>query len=173
MFHGTTIKRPGGIFATAARIRSNRPVHRAATTFLLAAVLCAGGCARSTGRPAPAALAGSLRTDETDFSLAGRREVAVLFTVVNRGSHVQRLEFPTDQRLEVTLHGPDGRPLFLWSEDRLFAAEASVLAVNPGERLEYAATIPTRDMTAGRDHTVEAVLPGHPGTAATLVLRPR
>lgn len=168
------IKPRRAIFATAARIRSNPPVPRLAACLVLAAALCCVGCARTDpNRPAPVALAGALRVEDPDFKLAGQREVTVVFTVTNKTRHIQRLEFPTDQRLELTLRGPDGRPLFLWSEDRLFQPEPSVLTVNPGERLEYPATIPTRDMSAGRDHTVEAVLPGHPSTSATLVLRPQ
>lgn len=116
---------------------------------------------------------GSLRAEGENFKLSGQREVGVVFTVTNNSRHIQKLEFPTDQRLELTLRGPDGRTLFLWSEDRLFQPGPSVLTVNPGERLEYPASIPTRDMSAGRDHTVEAVLPGHPSTLATLVLRPQ
>lgn len=149
-------------------------MSRIAACLLLAAVLWCGGCARTDAkRTAPAVLAGSLRVENPDFKLSGQREVAVVFTVTNKSRHIQRLEFPSDQRLELTLRGPDGGALFLWSEDRLFRPEPSVLTVNPGERLEYPASIPTRDMSAGRDHIVEAVLPGHPSTSATLVLRPQ
>jgi hypothetical protein len=168
------IKPRRAIFATAARIRSNRPVSRIAAALILPVLVWCGGCARTDAkRTAPAALAGALRVEDPDFKLSGQREVAVVFTVTNKSRHIQRLEFPSDQRLELTLRGPDGRALFLWSEDRLFQPVPSVLTVNPGERLEYPASIPTRDMSAGRDHIVEAVLPGHPSTSATLVLRPQ
>ena len=71
------------------------------------------------------------------------------------------------------MRGPDGRSIFQWSEDRNFAAVASSVVVNPGERLEYEAGIPTRDMLAGRIYGVEAVLPGYTDTAASIQLRPR
>ena len=71
------------------------------------------------------------------------------------------------------MRGPDGERLFLWSEDSSFPAAASSVVVNPGERLEYEAGIPTRDMVAGRRYAAEAVLPGYAETAASVVLRPR
>jgi hypothetical protein len=46
------------------------------------------------------------------------------------------------------------------------------VVVNPGERLEYEAGIPTRDMLAGRTYAVVAVLPGYADTAASIRLRP-
>jgi hypothetical protein len=83
------------------------------------------------------------------------------------------LQFPTDQRIELSLRSPDGASLFLWSEDRLFADTPSAVLINPGERLEYRVTVPTRDMVAGHQYTAEAGLVGHEGTAASLVLHPR
>ena len=139
---------------------------------------CAPTGHQPSGRTGSAAAAGKvlhaqLRAEAPDFALSGRREVEVTFSVRNTARRLVRLDFPTHQHLEVTLRGPDGRPLFLWSEDRAFAPEASVVVVNPGERLEFEAAIPTRDMVAGRVYTVEAVLPGHPETAASSTLHPR
>lgn len=114
-----------------------------------------------------------LRGDPAEFPLSGRREVKVIYSLVNSSRETQRLDFPTAQRFEVAMRGPDGRTLFQWSEDRSFAAVASSVVVNPGERLEYQAAVPTRDMVAGRVYPVEAVLPGYPETAATVELRPR
>ena len=113
-----------------------------------------------------------LRADPAEFPLSGHREVKVVYALVNSSKQTQRLDFPTAQRLEVTMRGPDGRSIFQWSEDRSFAAVASSVVVNPGERLEYEAGIPTRDMLAGRTYGVEAVLPGYPDTAASIQLRP-
>jgi len=113
-----------------------------------------------------------LRADPAEFPLSGHREVKVVYALVNTSKHTQRLDFPTSQRFEVTMRGPDGRRLFQWSEDRPFAAVASSVVVNPGERLEYEAGIPTRDMVAGRIYGVEVVLPGYHDTAASIWLRP-
>lgn len=113
-----------------------------------------------------------LRADPVEFPLSGHREVKVVYALVNASRQTQRLDFPTAQRLEVTMRGPDGRQLFQWSEDRQFPAVASSVVVNPGERLEYEAGIPTRDMLAGRTYAVVAVLPGYTDTAASIRLRP-
>lgn len=135
-------------------------------------------CAPTEHEPAEAARDGrvlhpELRAESADFALSGRREVKVAFSVRNSSRQLLRLDFPTQQHLEVTLRDPDGRPLFLWSEDRAFVPEASVVVVNPGERLEFEAAVPTRDMVPGRVYTVEAVLPGRPETAASVALHPR
>jgi hypothetical protein len=150
--------------------------------FLLAVwgALALGACARPDQKASdPPARVGALilearlESRSPDFPLVGNREVEVVYSVTNRGRAAERLQFPTDQRIELSLRSPDGGTLFLWSEDRLFADTPSVVLINPGERLEYRATVPTRDMVAGRDYTAEAGLVGHEGTAASLVLRPR
>jgi hypothetical protein len=114
-----------------------------------------------------------LRGDPAEFVLSGHREVRVVYSLVNTSRQMQRLDFPSSQRLEVTMRGPDGANLFQWSEDRQFAPVATAVVVNPGERLEYEAAVPTRDMVSGRVYTVESVLPGYPETAASAELQPR
>lgn len=144
----------------------------------LAAITAAllGGCATSGGGEARAPgdlLAPSLRAESSDFPLAGRRDVKVVYSLTNTSRRVLRLDFPTAQHLEVVMRSPDGRTLFLWSEDRTFSAESSSVLVNPGERLEFQVAVPTRDMVAGRVYTAEAVLPGYPETLVRVSLRPR
>ena len=46
------------------------------------------------------------------------------------------------------------------------------MVVNPGERLEYEADVPTREMVVGGIYTVEAFLPGYPATVSTIRLAP-
>jgi len=139
------------------------------------AVCLMAGCALRVGAPAGggSGLVSDLQPAEDSFELVGRREVGVVYSVQNRAVERVLLEFPTEQRLEVTLLDRQGRQLFLWSEDRSFHEMPSQVAVNPGERLEYAAGVPTRDMEAGEIYMVEAVLVGHPATAARATLRPR
>ena len=115
----------------------------------------------------------SLRAERGEFGLARCREVRVVFSLVNTSRHVLLLDFPTDQHFEVAMQNSAGQRLFLWSEDRHFAAVASSVVVNPGERLEYEADVPTREMAAGGIYTVEAFLPGHPETTSTILLSPQ
>ncbi len=131
-----------------------------------------GGCSVRQGAGG-VGLVGELRVAEDTFALAGRREVGVVYAVQNRSGKVVRLEFPTGQRLEVVLTDERGRRLFLWSEDRQFEEKPSQVLVNPGERLEYEASVPTRDMEAGGVYAVEARLVGYSSSAAQTVLRAR
>lgn len=119
------------------------------------------------------ALVPEVRAEPAEFVLADHRECRIVFSVRNSSRRLARLDFPTAQHLEVRLRGPDGRSLSLWSEDRSFAPEASAVAINPRERLEFEAAVPTRDMVAGRVYTAEAVMPGYPETAASANLHPR
>lgn len=149
-------------------------MHLRSLALLAAAALA--GCAGAERSDLPSDRSGwlvGLRGDPTEFALSGRRDVRVVYSLVNTSRQMQRLDFPTSQRLEVTMRGPDGANLFQWSEDRQFAPVATAVMVNPGERLEYEAAVPTRDMVSGRVYTVEAVLPGYPETAASAELRPR
>jgi len=158
-------------------MRGMRGVRRAA---ILAGLLA--GCApleqggmsaagdREMGRQM---LRAELRAESEDFAVSGRREIPVVFALHNQSRQAVRLDFPTEQHLEVTLRDPGGRVLFLWSEDRSFGAAPSQVVVNPMERLEFQAAVPTRDMIAGRVYAVEAGLPGYPETSATATLRPQ
>lgn len=149
-------------------------MHLRSLALLAAAALA--GCAGAERSDLPSDRSGwlvGLRGYPTEFTLSGRRDVRVVYSLVNTSRQMQRLDFPTSQRLEVTMRGPDGANLFQWSEDRQFAPVATAVMVNPGERLEYEAAVPTRDMVSGRVYTVEAVLPGYAETAATAELLPR
>lgn len=143
----------------------------AITAALLGACATAGGGGDAPTQGGP--LSPSLRAESADFPLGGRREVKVVYSLTNTSRRVLRLDFPTAQHLEMVMRSEDGRTLFLWSEDRTFSAESSSVLVNPGERLEFQAAVPTRDMVAGRIYTAEAVLPGYPETLACASLQPR
>lgn len=118
-------------------------------------------------------LKAAARVDPSDFALADRREVRVIFTVQNTTKRAERMEFPNAQRMELTVRGPDGKQIFLWSEDRLFEAKPSTVVINPRERIEYEAAVPTRDMTAGAVYVAEAVLVGRPEVTAAVEIKPR
>lgn len=124
------------------------------------------------GRKGPA-LQASLRSDPAEFRLADRREVRVFLTVKNTAKKAERLEFPTTQRFDLSVVAPDGKRIFLWSEDRIFQPEAASVVVNPRERIEYEAAVPTRDMKSGGIYRVEAGMTGFPEINATMELRPQ
>lgn len=123
------------------------------------------------GRRGPALQAG-LRADPGEFPLAERREVRVFFTVKNTTKKAERLDFATAQRFDLSVIAPDGKRIYQWSEDRAFASAAASVVINPRERLEYEAAVPTRDMKAGGIYRIEAGLSGFPEITAVGQLRP-
>jgi len=80
-------------------------------------------------------------------------------TLANRGKKIAQLEFPTSQRIEVLVKSKEGKTIEQWSEDQAFNDEPTMVTINPGERLEYAVNVATRDMVADQTYTVEAFFP--------------
>jgi hypothetical protein len=119
------------------------------------------------------ALQAELRSDPAEFPLAERREVRIFFTVKNVSKRAERLDFATTQRFDLSVIAPDGKRIFLWSEDRAFEPVAASVMVNPQERVEYEAVVPTRDMKGGGIYRIEAGLTGFAEIAATSQLRPQ
>lgn len=124
------------------------------------------------GRKLPA-LSPELRIDPVEFPLAERREVRVVFSVKNTTKKSERLEFSTAQRFDLSVIAPDGKRIYQWAEDRTFEPLASAVIVNPRERIEYEAAVPTRDMVAGGIYRVEAGLTGFPDSTASAQIRPK
>ena len=114
-----------------------------------------------------------VRLDPEEVVLADRRDVRVIFSVQNTTRRSLRLDFPTAQRIELAMIAPDGKRLFLWSEDRLFDPRPGTVVINARERIEYEATVPTRDMTAGSTYSVEIGLVGYPEVSATVNITPQ
>jgi hypothetical protein len=63
--------------------------------------------------PREPALKATVKLDPAEVVLAERREVRVIFTVQNTTRRIQRLDFPTAQRIELALLAPDGKRIFL------------------------------------------------------------
>lgn len=123
--------------------------------------------------PKQPALQAAVRLDPAEVVLADRRDIRVIFSVQNTTRRSQRLDFPTAQRIELAMIAPDGRRIFLWSEDRLFDPKPGTVVINPRERIEYEATVPTRDMTAGSTYSIEVGLLGYPEVATSFNLTPQ
>ena len=83
-----------------------------------------------------------------------------------------QLDFPTTQRIEVLVKNKAGKTIVRWSEDQAFANEPTLVAINPGERLEYTATVSTRDLVAGETYTVEAFFPSYEALRQNRALTP-
>ena len=91
--------------------------------------------------------------------LADTRAIKVTVTLANKGKKLVQLDFPTTQRIEVLVKNKAGKRVVQWSEDQAFTNDPTLIAINPRERLEYSANIPTRDLVAGETYTIEAFFP--------------
>lgn len=114
----------------------------------------------------------TLRMEPFPLKLADNRRVTALLTLHNRSSRFVRLEFPTTQRFEVTVHDAAGKLLAQWSEDHAFENTPSSVGINPGEHLEYRGVIGTRDFVAGHRYLLTAAIVGYPKLKVELPLVP-
>lgn len=93
--------------------------------------------------------------------LSEQRQLRVTLVLTNKSSNFVHLQFPTTQRIEILVRNHAGKLVTQWSEDRSFANEPSYIAINPGERVEYTESIPTREMVAGQQFTIEGFFPNY------------
>ena len=114
----------------------------------------------------------NLTAEPAVAKLSETREIKVTVTLANKGKKLIQLEFPTTQRIEVLVKNKAGKRVVQWSEDQAFTAEPTLVAINPGERLEYSANVPTRDLAAGETYTIEAFFPNYETLRKTRDLTP-
>lgn len=101
------------------------------------------------------------------------RETKVLSVVVkafNAGKRAQLLEFPSSQRADAVLRDASGAIIGRASAGASIKADASLVTVNPGERLEYSLSLPTAGMLAGKTYTLECALVGQTGLIARVAI---
>lgn len=91
--------------------------------------------------------------------LSETRQLQITVSLRNKSGKFVHFDFPTTQRIEVLIRNQAGKLVTQWSEDQSFSNEASYITINPGERIEYHVSVPTRDMTAGQPFTVEGFFP--------------
>jgi hypothetical protein len=117
-------------------------------------------------------LAPTLSVEPVAPKLSEVRQMNVTLKLVNKGKHVTRLDFPTTQRIDVVVKNKAGKVVERWSEDHRFENQAASVTVNAGERLEYTASVATREMTAGETFTVEAWMPAYDAIRASASVSP-
>jgi hypothetical protein len=104
--------------------------------------------------------------------LSDDRRLKATLSLANNSRKFVQLQFPTTQRIEVIVRDKAGGQIVQWSEDQSFLNEVGYLAINPGERVEYAVLIPTRDMNAGTEYVVEGLVPNYPEFRARRIIVP-
>ena len=117
-------------------------------------------------------LAMSLTLDPAAVKLPETRAVRVTLTVINKGKTAVQLEFPTTQRIEVLIKSENGNVISKWSDDQKVEKEEGFLVINPNERLEYSATISTREMAVGKSYVIEAYFPDFDQLRASRTISP-
>lgn len=104
-------------------------------------------------------LALKMQISPIPVKLSDVRQLQVRIRLENISKRYVQLEFPTTQRIEILVHGENGKLVTQWSEDRSFDPTVSYVGINPGEHLEYSTTIPTRDMQPGKKYIVQGFFP--------------
>lgn len=117
-------------------------------------------------------LAINMMIDPAIVKLPDTRAVRVTIQVVNKGKQATQLEFPSSQRIEVLVKNEAGKVISRFSDDQKLDKEQGFLVINPEERLEYTATVATRDMTAGQAYIIEAFFPGFDQLRASRAVMP-
>ncbi|MDP9291530.1 MAG: BsuPI-related putative proteinase inhibitor [Verrucomicrobiota bacterium] len=111
-------------------------------------------------------LALSMTVAPMPLHLSDTRQLRITIVLANVSKRFVQLAFPTTQRMEILVRDESGKIVTQWSEDQSFENSADYISINAGERLEYSATISTRDMTAGRKYTIESFFPNYPDLIA-------
>jgi len=113
-----------------------------------------------------------MTAEPTAPKLGETRQLTVTLQLQNKGKRLVQLDFPTTQRIEVLVRNTAGKMVEQWSEDQRFENEPGLVAINPGERLEYAATVSTRDFVAGQEYIVEGFFPNYESLRGTVKITP-
>jgi Intracellular proteinase inhibitor len=99
--------------------------------------------------------------DPPTVNLGETRQINVTLRLQNKGKKLVQLEFPTTQRIEVLAVNSVGKQIERWSDDQAFRNEPGLVTINAGERLEYSATISTRDFAGGQEYTIQGFFPNY------------
>ena len=114
----------------------------------------------------------SLRLHPVPIKLSETRRIEMTLRLENVSSRFIPLEFPTSQRFDVLMRDATGRVVAQWSEDRVFETVPGYVGINPGEHLDYDATLSTRDMQPGKKYTLTAIFPSRTDLKVELSLVP-
>lgn len=114
----------------------------------------------------------AIKVEPNPPKLSETKQVKVTLTLANKTGKLVQLDFPSSQRIEVLIKAKDGKMVEQWSEDQAFDNEPTVVAINPGERLEYAANVSLRDVHPDETYTIEAFFPNFDGLRKTAAIKP-
>jgi len=96
------------------------------------------------------------------------QRLEVLVKLHNNSKRTQMLEFATTQRATAVLRDGAGKIVARTSDGVQFTNDTAIVTVSPGERLEYALSLPTQALAFGKNYTLEVAITGQSGLSGTL-----
>ncbi len=98
------------------------------------------------------------------------QRLEVLVKLHNNSKNTQMLEFATTQRASAVLRDSAGKIVARASDGVQFTDDTAIVTVSPGERLEYALSLPTQALAPGKSYNLEVAITGQSGLLGTLPL---
>ena len=107
------------------------------------------------------------------ITLPDTRSFEAKIVLINRSKKAVTLLFNDSREYDFLLQDANGKKLVQWTDDQPVTQNPAYVIVNPSERSEFAGTISTRDMVAGRPYVLEASVVGYPKLTTTINLTPQ
>ena len=104
--------------------------------------------------------------------LSDTRSFEAHLLLINRSRKPVNLIFSDSRKYDFILRDASGKKLVQWSEDQPVTQTQSYVIINPSERAEFVGNISTRDMSAGRLYTLEAMVVGYEKMRLALQINP-
>jgi len=104
----------------------------------------------------------SLELSPQPIKLSEVRQMDVTVTLTNKSKRPVTLEFPDSQRIEIYLRNSAEEILATWSDNHAFTEVVGSVLINPQERIDYADTIATRELTPNKVFIAEVFFPHYP-----------
>jgi intracellular proteinase inhibitor BsuPI len=104
--------------------------------------------------------------------LSETRALEVHLLLINRSRKPVNFIFNDSRKYDFILRDASGKKLAQWSDDQPVNQTPSYVIINPGERAEFVGNISTRDMSASRSYTLEAMVFGYDKMRLTLQVTP-
>lgn len=96
------------------------------------------------------------------IKLSEVRQLEVRLTLMNKARHGINLEFPNEERIEIFLRNSAEVVLTKYSENHSYDNVPGTVLINPGEHIDYNATIATRELTPNKVFICEVYFPQFP-----------
>ena len=104
--------------------------------------------------------------------LSDTRALEVHLLLINRSRTPVNFIFNDSRKYDFILRDAGGKKLAQWSDDQPVNQTPSYVIINPAERAEFVGNISTRDMSANRSYTLEAMVVGYDKMRLTLQVSP-